>query len=151
MWVPTRLCVCVCVCTCVQCVRACMHVCMCAQSYLTLCDPVDLPGSSVLEFSRQEYWSGLPCSPPGDLPHPGIKPTSLSSPALAGGFFTTMPPGNMCSLAVARELFPPISSFPAVYRSRNQCRIKLLAQDPYSLFLHHRVAWMRQETICENI
>ena len=40
-------------------------------------------------FSRQEYWSGLPCPPPGDLPDPGIKPTSLMSPALAGGFFTT--------------------------------------------------------------
>ena len=39
-------------------------------------------------FSRQEYWSGLPCPPPEDLPNPGIKPTSLSSPALAGGFFT---------------------------------------------------------------
>ena len=39
-------------------------------------------------FSRQEYWSGLPCSPPGDLPDPGIKPTSLMSPAMAGGFFT---------------------------------------------------------------
>ena len=37
-------------------------------------------------FSRQEYWSGLPFPPPGHLPHPGIKPTS---PALAGGFFTT--------------------------------------------------------------
>ena len=40
-------------------------------------------------FSRQEYWSGLPCPPPGDLPYPGIKPVSLRSPALAGGFFTT--------------------------------------------------------------
>ena len=40
-------------------------------------------------FSRQEYWSGLPCSPPGDLPNPGIEPTSLTSPTLAGGFFTT--------------------------------------------------------------
>ena len=40
-------------------------------------------------FSRQEYWGGLPCPPPGDLPDPGIKPTSLSSPALAGRFFTT--------------------------------------------------------------
>ncbi|CAI9158760.1 unnamed protein product [Rangifer tarandus platyrhynchus] len=40
-------------------------------------------------FSRQEYWSGLPCPPPGDLPDPGIEPTSLMSPALAGGFFTT--------------------------------------------------------------
>ena len=39
-------------------------------------------------FSRQEYWSGLPCPPPGDLPDPGIKPTSLMSPALAGVFFT---------------------------------------------------------------
>ena len=34
-----------------------------------------------LGFSRQEYWSGLPCPPPGDLPDPGIKPTSLTSPA----------------------------------------------------------------------
>ena len=40
-------------------------------------------------FSRQEYWSGLPCSLPGDLPDPGIEPTSLISLALAGGFFTT--------------------------------------------------------------
>ena len=37
-------------------------------------------------FSRQEYWSGLPCPPPGDLPDPGIEPTS---PSLAGGFLTT--------------------------------------------------------------
>ena len=40
-------------------------------------------------FSRQEYWSGLPFPPPGDLPDPGIEPRSLMSPALAGGFFTT--------------------------------------------------------------
>ena len=40
-------------------------------------------------FSRQEYWSGLPCPPPGNLPNPGIEPTSLTSPALAGRFFTT--------------------------------------------------------------
>ena len=38
--------------------------------------------------SRHEYWSGLPCPPPGDLPNPGIEPASLMSPALAGGFFT---------------------------------------------------------------
>ena len=47
-----------------------------------------------LEFSRQEYWSGLPFPTPGDLPNPGIKPASLASPALAGGFFTTVPPGK---------------------------------------------------------
>ena len=39
--------------------------------------------------SRQEYESGLPCPPPGDLPDPGIKPASLMSPTLAGRFFTT--------------------------------------------------------------
>ena len=40
-------------------------------------------------LSQQEYWSGLPFLLPGDLPDPGIKPPSLMSPALAGGFFTT--------------------------------------------------------------
>ena len=42
-------------------------------------------------FSRQEYWSELPFPPPGDLPDPEIKPVS---PALAGRFFTTAPPGK---------------------------------------------------------
>ena len=45
-------------------------------------------------FSRQEYWSGLPCTSPGDLPDPGIKPVSLMSPTLAGEFFTLAPPGK---------------------------------------------------------
>ena len=40
-------------------------------------------------FSRQEHQSGLPCPPPGDLPDPGIKPKSLTTPALGSGFFTT--------------------------------------------------------------
>ena len=40
-------------------------------------------------FSRQEYWSGLPCPPPWDLPNLGIEPMSLMSPALAGRFFIT--------------------------------------------------------------
>ena len=39
-------------------------------------------------FSRQEYWSGVPYAPPGDLPDPAIKPGSLISPALAGKVFT---------------------------------------------------------------
>ena len=42
-----------------------------------------------MEFSRQEYWEGLPFPFPGDLPKPGIKPTS---PALTGGFFITEQP-----------------------------------------------------------
>ena len=43
----------------------------------------------LMEFSRQEYWSGLLHPPPRDLPHPETEPASLTSPALAGGFFTT--------------------------------------------------------------
>ena len=42
-----------------------------------------------LEFSRQEYWSGLPCPLKGDFPDPGIEPMSVIAPALADGFFTT--------------------------------------------------------------
>ena len=47
-----------------------------------------------MEFSRQEYWSRLPFPSPVDLPDPGIESASLVSPALAGRFFTTMPPGK---------------------------------------------------------
>ena len=42
-----------------------------------------------MRFSRQDYWSGLPGPPPGDLPNPGVEPISLMSPAFIGGFFTT--------------------------------------------------------------
>ena len=51
-----------------------------------------------MEFSRQEYWSGLSFSSPGDLPDPGIEPVSLVSLALASRFFTTVPPGKPPSL-----------------------------------------------------
>ena len=60
------------------------HVQLCAILWTVACQaPLSM------EFSRQEYWSGLPCPPPRALPNPGIKPMSLTSPALAGGFFTT--------------------------------------------------------------
>ena len=67
---------------------------LCAQSLHscpTLCNPMDLARQAPLSmgFSRQEYWRGLPCLPPGDIVNPGIKPWSLMSPALAGRFFTT--------------------------------------------------------------
>ena len=44
-----------------------------------------------MAFSRQEHWNGLSFPPPGDLPDSGIEPTSLMSPALAGGFFIAEP------------------------------------------------------------
>ena len=64
-----------------------------AQSWLTLCHPMSRspPGSLSMGFPRQEYWSGLPFPFPMGLPDPGIKP---ASPALAGGLFTTEPPGK---------------------------------------------------------
>ena len=47
-----------------------------------------------LEFSRQEYWSGLSVPSPEDLSASEIEPKSLASPAMTGGFFTTAPPGK---------------------------------------------------------
>ena len=57
-----------------------------------------------MEFPRQEYCSGLPFPPPGDLPNQGLEPTPPVSSALAGRFFTTEPPGNwgFCS-SVSKE------------------------------------------------
>ena len=47
-----------------------------------------------MEFSKQQHWSKLPFPPPGDLPNAGIESASPVSPALAGGFFNTEPPGK---------------------------------------------------------
>ena len=55
-------------------------------------------------FSRQEYWSGLPCPPPGDLPGPGIKPVSLASLALAVGFFTIPPPRKPFHFCISPQI-----------------------------------------------
>ena len=61
------------------------------QSCSILCDPMDIAHWVPLsmQFARQECWSGLPCPPPGHLPHPGIEPASLRSPELASEFFIT--------------------------------------------------------------
>ena len=68
-------------------VCVCMYVYVCAKWLrlcLTVCSPMDCrpPGPLSMGFSRREHWSGLPCSPPGDLHDPGIKPTSPAAPAL---------------------------------------------------------------------
>ena len=69
---------------------------MCSQSCTTLCDPVNysLPGSSVHVIFQARIWSWLPFPTPRDLPNAGVEPVSLESPALAGRFFTTAPPGK---------------------------------------------------------
>ena len=64
------------------------HVCSVvsdSEAQWTVAPQASLP----MEFSRQEHWSGMPVHSPGDLPNPGIEPTSLASPVLAGRFFTT--------------------------------------------------------------
>ena len=77
--------------------RWCLPLCVSALSHVQLLvTPWTVACQAPLSmgFPKQEYWSGLPCPPAGDLPDPGIEPKSLVSPALAGGFFITVPPGK---------------------------------------------------------
>ena len=87
------------------------------QSCPTLCNPIDysLRGSSIMGFSRQEYWSGLPCPPPEALPNPGIKAPALISPVLTGWFFITSTTWE------AHELWDLMQSM--VTRVNNTCHI----------------------------
>ena len=68
---------------------------LCMEGVVLCClvgDTVDYsPPGSFVHRILQEYWSGLTFLSPGDIPDPGIEPTA---PALAGGFFTTGPPGS---------------------------------------------------------
>ena len=71
----------------------CTHACVLSRfSCVQLCTTlwtVACQAPLSMGFSRQEYWSRLPCLPPGDLPDPGIEPSSLRSPAPAGRFLST--------------------------------------------------------------
>ena len=82
-----------------------LAVCVLSQSCST-CDHTECSpsGSSVHRIFRQEYWSGLPLPSPGDLPSPGIESTSLTSPALAGRFFSAEPPGWPHNFSLAYHL-----------------------------------------------
>ena len=87
------VCVCVCVCMCAR-TRAHMYMCSVVSDFAAQWSVAHQAPLS-MEFSRQEFWSVLLFPIPGDLPnHPGIKPSSPAVPALAGGFFTTAPPGK---------------------------------------------------------
>ena len=85
MILETFLCMCMCVCVCV-----CVCVSHSVASNSLQCH-VACQAPLSMEFCKQEYRSGLPFSSPGDLPDPGIEPTSL---ALAGEFFTNVPSGK---------------------------------------------------------
>ena len=76
-------------------------MCVCVRAHVrTVVSESEIPWTIVcqdllfMEFSRQEYWSGLPCPPPGELPDPGTEPAPLESPVLAGGSLITAPPGK---------------------------------------------------------
>ena len=89
---------------------------LCAQSYPTLCNPIDCVACQAplsMGFSRQEYWSGLPFPPPGDIPDPGIDP---KSPALAGRFFTIWATKEAQEI---HSLNPGINPFCSAYSSLN--------------------------------
>ena len=78
------VCVCVCVCVCARVLSRFSHVQLFATPWT-----VAHQAPQSMGLSRQEYWSGLPLPSPGHLPDPGTEPMSLTSPALAGGFFST--------------------------------------------------------------
>ena len=98
------MCVCVCVCVC---------VCACTHAHAPVISRVRLfstpwtvahQATLSMEFSRQEYWSGLPLPSPGDHPYPGIESVSLASPALAGRFFITASPGKPWNIRVTYKI-----------------------------------------------
>ena len=79
-------------------------MCLVAQSCLILCDPMDCSPARLLcpwGFSRQEYWSRLPCPPPGHLPDPGIEPRS---PPLQMDSLTAEPPGKPLDLRLTLNI-----------------------------------------------
>ena len=73
-----------------------------------------------MEFSRQEYWSGLPFPSPENLPNPGIKPVS---PALTGRFFTTEPPGKPSMLVVK----PYKDAYHSSYHPSEETKVQVAA------------------------
>ena len=66
---------------------ACVLSCFSHVSFFATSWTVAHQATLSMGFFRQDYWSGLPCSDPGDLPNAGTEPGSLMSPALAGGLF----------------------------------------------------------------
>ena len=92
-----------------------LYLCVCVLSHVRLfATPGTIVPARLLypwDFSWQEYWSGLPYSPPGDFPNSGIKLVAPASPALAGKFFTIAPPGKFCLCLDKYDLYYHQTSF----------------------------------------
>ena len=98
---------------------------------------IDCQAPLSLGFSRQEYWSELPCPPAGDLPDPGLEPKSPASPVLAGRFINAEPPGKplMPANCWINTRIKPLS-IPIPYRFSV---LKIFASHFLSFFLQARV------------
>ena len=97
-----------------------------------------------MEFSRKDYWSGLPLPIPGDLPDPGIEPTSLMSPALTGGFFTCDLENHRAYLKMVLSHLGYFHCFQAHFFTIGQSLIiRCLALIKNLLWLHttYRIVW----------
>jgi len=96
----------------------CMLSCFSFVWFFSTLRTVTCQAPLTMGFSRQEYWSGLPCLPPGDFPNLGIEPESLVSPALAGRFFTSSAtfPGSLWH-SLACSSITPMSAFVVIWHS----------------------------------
>ena len=108
----------------------CVCVCVCVLSRVQLfATPQTVAHQAPLSmrFPRQEYWSVLPFPPPGDLPDPGVEPSSLVSAALVGGFFTTLPIGKYYETIRRRQWHPT----PVLLPGKSHGRRNLIGWGPW--------------------
>ena len=126
-----------------------LDTCMCAQSYLTLCDPMGCSpqGFSVMEFSRQECWNELPFPTPGDLPNPGNEHASSVSPELTGKFVITIPPGT----SKFAYIFSPSTSCIFVWSVVSFAVQKLLSLIRFHLFVFAFISFALGDRSKKNI
>ena len=102
--------------------RSCVAICVCVPLLPALCSLWTVARQTPLSmgFPRQD-WSGLPFPTLGDLPNPGIKPTSLVSPALAGGFFTTRATWGTCD-ECGRGMIPTSEELKRPLMAKTNCK-----------------------------
>ena len=109
---------------------------MCVPSHSVVSESLAHQALLSMGFSRQEYWSGLLCPTPGNISNPRIEPASLTSPALAGRFFATVPPGEFTGRSSQRSREPG-----AVTCSRSCSPLPLSSRHHHGLV--HQRPWGR--------
>ena len=115
----------------------CQYLLRVSRSVLSLCDPMDYiarQSSLSMGFSSQEYWSGLPCPPSGDLPNPEIEPRS---PTLQENSLLSEPPGKAKNTGVSRLALLRESSQP-----RNWIQISFITGGFFTSWATREVSYM---------